>query len=269
MIFDTHAHLNFFEFDRDRDELIKKCLDNQIGIINVGTNFRSSEKAIKIAENYPELFTSIGLHPTNITFDFLKSKECSKTEEGFLEDGFDYDKYKELAKAKQVVAIGECGLDYYYRPKGTTKKELFKEEQKKVFIKQLDLAKELDLPVIIHCRAAFDDLFEILSKRKVKGVLHCFTGTKEEAERFLSLGLYFGLNGIIFKTDIEEAMKVIPLDRILLETDCPYLSPPMFEERNNPLSLKYIIDEVARIKEVSVKEIEEITYKNAKDLFNI
>jgi TatD DNase family protein len=269
MIFDTHAHLNFFEFDEDRDGLIKKCLDAQIGIINVGTNFKSSEKAIKIADKYPELFASIGLHPTNIASDFFKSKECSKTEEGFLEDGFNYEAYKELAKSKKVVAIGECGLDYYYRPKGTTKKELFKEEQRKVFIKQLNLAEELDLPVIIHCRAAFDDLFDILSKRKIKGVLHCFTGSKEEAEKFLSLGLYFGLNGIIFKTNIEEAIKIIPLDRILLETDCPYLSPPKFEKRNNPLSLKLIIEEVARIKGINSKEVEETTYKNSKDLFNV
>jgi len=269
MIFDTHAHLNFAEFDKDREELIKKCLDFGMGIINVGTNFKSSEKAINISKDYSHIFSSIGLHPTNIASDFFKSKECSKTEEGFLEDGFDYDKYKDLAKSKKVVAIGECGLDYYYRPKGTTKKELFKEEQKKVFIKQLNLAEELNLPVIIHCRSAFDDLFEILSKRKIKGVLHCFTGNKEEAERLLSLGMYFGINGIIFKTDMEEAIKAIPLDRMLLETDCPYLSPPKFEERNNPLSLKYVIEDISRIKGVNSKEIEDITYKNAKDLFGI
>jgi TatD DNase family protein len=269
MIFDTHAHLNFFDFNEDRDEIIKKCLSNKIGIINVGTNFNSSEVCVKIAREYPDVFASIGLHPTNIASDFFKSKECSKTEEGFLEDGFDYEKYKELAKSKKVVAIGECGLDYWYKPKGTLKKESFKEEQRKVFIKQLDLAEELNLPIIIHCRSAFDDLFDILSKRKIKGVLHCFTGNKEEAERFLSLGLYFGINGIIFKMDLEEAIKVIPMDKILLETDCPYLSPPMLEERNNPLSLKYVIEEISRIKGVSTKEIEDITYKNTKVLFDI
>jgi TatD DNase family protein len=269
MIFDTHAHLNFSEFDKDRDELTKKCLGSGVGIINVGTNFKSSEKAISISKDCAHVFASIGLHPTSIASDYFKSKECSKTEEGLLEDGFDYEAYKELAKSKKVVAIGECGLDYYYRPKGETKKKLFKEEQRKVFIKQLDLAEELNLPVIIHCRSAFDDVFEILSKRKMKGVLHCFTGTKEEAERFLSLGFYFGINGIIFKMEMEEAIKVIPMEKILLETDCPYLSPPMFEERNNPLSLKYVIEEISRIKGVSIKEVEEITYKNSKDLFKL
>jgi TatD DNase family protein len=269
MIFDTHAHLNFFEFDKDRDELTNKCLVSGVGIINVGTNFKSSEKAIDISEKYSNVFVSIGLHPTNIASSFFKSKECAKAAEGSLEDGFDYNQYKELAKNTKVIAIGECGLDYYYRPKGETKKELFKDEQRKVFIKQLDLAEELNLPIIIHCRSAFNDLFKILSKRKVKGVLHCFTGNKEEAERFLSLGLYFGINGIIFKMDMEEVIKSIPMDKILLETDCPYLSPPMFEERNNPLSLKYVIEEISRIKGISIKEVEEITYKNTKDLFNI
>jgi TatD DNase family protein len=269
MIFDTHAHLNLFEFEEDREELIEKCLAQGMGMINVGTNFKSSEKCIEIAGRYFNVFASIGLHPTSIAPDFLKSKECSKTPEGFLEAGFDYEAYKKLAKSKKVVAIGECGLDYKYQPKEMAKRELFKEEQKKILLKQLDLAEELNLPVIIHCRQAFDDLFSLLSKRKIKGVLHCFTGTKAEAERFLSLGLYFGLNGIIFREDLEEAIKNIPLEKILLETDCPYLSPPIFEERNNPLSLKYIIKEIARIKEISVEEIEEATYKNAKKLFDI
>ncbi|MFA5207686.1 MAG: TatD family hydrolase [Candidatus Paceibacterota bacterium] len=266
MIFDTHTHLNFSEFDKDRNELIKKILSSQIGFINVGTNFKSSEKAIKIANEYKEVFASVGFHPENIAYDHFKSKECFATEEGFLEDGFDYEKYKELAKSKKVVAIGECGLDYYHKPKGV---KGFEEVQKKVFEKQLDLAKELDLPIILHCRNAFDDTYKIISKRNNKGVLHCFTGTKEEAERFAALGFYFGINGIIFKTDMEEAIKSIPMNRILLETDCPYLSPPKFEERNNPLSLKYVIEELSRIKGVSVKEIEEITRQNTKDLFNI
>jgi TatD DNase family protein len=266
MIFDTHTHLNFFEFDKDRDELIKKLIDSKIGIINVGTNFKSSEKAINIANQYEEVFASVGFHPENIAYDFFKSKECFLKEEQFLEDGFDYEKYKELAKSKKVVAIGECGLDYYHKPKGV---KGFEEIQKKVFIKQLDLAKELDLPIILHCRNAFDDTYEILSKRRNKGVLHCFTGTKEDAERFTTLGFYFGINGIIFRTDMEEAIKSIPLNKILLETDSPYLSPPMFEERNNPLSLRHTIKEISRIKGVSVKEIEEITFQNTKDLFNI
>jgi len=200
MIFDTHTHLNFFEFDKDRDELIKKLIESETGIINVGTNFKSSEKAINIANQYKDVFASVGFHPENIAYDFLKSKECFSREEHFLEDGFDYEKYKELAESKKVVAIGECGLDYYHKPKGI---KGFEEIQKKVFVKQLDLAKELNLPIILHCRNAFDDTYEILSKRDNKGVLHCFTGTKEDAERFIALGFYFGINGIIFRTNLD------------------------------------------------------------------
>lgn len=266
MTFDTHAHLNFFEFEKDREEMIKKCLDKEIGMINVGTNLQSSKKAIEIAEKHSDVFASIGLHPLNIDSEFLKNKGYSGEAESFLEKDFDYDSYKELAKSKKVVAIGECGLDYWYRPKGTAKKELFKQEQKRIFESQLDLAEELNLPVIIHCRSAFDDLFEILSNRKIKGVLHCFTGNKEEAKRFLSLGLYIGINGIMFKMDLKEAIECIPLEKILIETDCPYLSPPGFEERNNPLALEYIIKEIERIKG---EKVEEIASKNAKELFNI
>lgn len=268
MIFDTHAHLNFLEFDKDNDELIEKCLKKGIGMINVGTNLQSSKKAIEMGERYSNIFASIGLHPLNIDSEFLKNKGYSGEAESFLEKDFDYNTYKSL-KNEKVVAVGEIGLDYWYKPKSETKKQLFKQEQKRIFEQQLDLAEELNLPVIIHCRSAFDDLFTILSKKKVRGVLHCFTGTKEEAEKALSLGLYIGINGIIFKMDLKEAIKDIPLEKILIETDCPYLSPPGFEERNNPLALSYIIDEIARIKGIKAKEVKEITAKNAKELFNI
>jgi TatD DNase family protein len=193
MIFDTHAHLNFFEFEKDKDEVIEKCLKEGIGMINIGTNLKSSKKAIEIAKNHPNVFASIGLHPLNVDSEFLKNKGYSGEIESFLEKDFDYDSYKSLMDEK-VVAIGEIGLDYWYRPKGTAKKELFKQEQKRIFERQLDLAEELNLPVIIHCRSAFGDLYEIVSKRKIKGVLHCFTGTKEDAEKFLALGLHIGIN---------------------------------------------------------------------------
>lgn len=260
MIIDTHAHLNFLEFDHDREDLIKKCLKNGYNIINVGTNKESSEKCIKIAENYEEgVFASVGLHPSNI----LKNKDSFEKEEEF----FDYDYYKKLASSPKVVAIGETGLDYWYKPKSKTKREEFFKKQKNIFQEQLNLAKELDLPVIIHCRSAFEDLFNIISKQK--GVVHCFTGNKEDAEKLLSLGYYLGLNGIIFKIDMDDVIKSIPLEKILLETDCPYLSPPSFEERNNPFSIGLIIEKISRVKGVSREEIMEITTQNAKKLFNI
>ena len=269
MIFDTHAHLNFFEFNSDREDIIKKCLDSKIGMINVGTNLKSSEKAIEIAQSFDNIYASIGLHPLNIDSEFLKNKGYSGEIEGILEKDFDIEKYRELAKKKKIVAIGEAGLDYWYKPKGTTKKESFKQEQKRIFEKQVDLAEELDLPLIIHCRSAFDDLYEIISKRKIRGVLHCFTGSIEEMKRFTALGLYIGINGIIFKIDLKDVLANLPLDKILIETDCPYLSPLGFEERNNPMSLDLIIQEIAKNRGESVEEIREKTTENAKNLFKL
>ncbi len=270
MIFDTHAHLNFYEFEKDREDLISRCLKEGIGMINVGTNYNSSKKAVLLAGSNPSgIFASVGLHPLNIDSEFLKNKNYSNEAESFLEKEFDYPRYKELAKSEKVVAIGECGLDYWYRPKGTAKKELFKKEQQRIFESQLDLAGELSLPVIIHCRAAFDDLFDILSKRKIRGVLHCFTGSVSEMEKFLSLGFYIGINGIIFKMDLREVLEKAPMERILVETDCPYLSPPGFEKRNNPFALKYIIEEVGKIRGIDIMEVQKITTRNAKDLFKI
>jgi TatD DNase family protein len=269
MIFDTHAHLNFFEFNLDREEIIKKCLNAGIGMINVGTNFKSSEKAIEIASSFDNVYASVGLHPLNISSEHLKDKGYSGETEGVLEKDFDLEKYRLLAKNKKVVAIGEMGLDYWYKPKGTAKKELFKEEQKKILIKQLDLAEELNLPVIIHCRSAFDDLYEIISKRKIKGVLHCFTGSVDEMKRFTDLGLYIGINGIIFKMDLKEVINKVSLEKVLIETDCPYLSPPQFEERNNPIALELILKEIANNREESIEEIKTKTSKNAVDLFGL
>lgn len=269
MIFDTHAHLNFFEFNSDREDIIKKCLDSKIGMINVGTNLKSSEKAIEIAQSFDNIYASIGLHPLNIDSEFLKNKGYSGEIEGILEKDIDIEKYRELAKNNKVVAIGEAGLDYWYKPKGTIKKESFKQEQKRIFEKQVDLAEELGLPLIIHCRSAFDDLYEIISKRKIKGVLHCFTGSIEDMKRFVSLGLYIGINGIIFKMDLKDVLANLPLDKILIETDCPYLSPLGFEERNNPMSLDLIIQEIAKNRKESVEEIREKTTENAKNLFKL
>ncbi|HOC53777.1 MAG TPA: TatD family hydrolase [Candidatus Pacearchaeota archaeon] len=245
---DTHAHLNFSQFDEDRKDVISKCLDNNISIINIGTDYNSSLEVIKIAEEF-NLYASIGLHPLDI------------------EEGFDYDKYKTLINNK-VVAIGETGLDYWYKPKGKAKREEYKEKQKQIFLKHIDLSLEANLPLIIHCRVAFDDAYEILKRQRLKGVIHSFTGTIDDLEKFLSLGYYIGINGIIFKMDLEDVIKKIPIDRLLLETDCPFLSPPGFEERNNPLSLKIIAEEVSHIKNISLEDLIKKTDENALSLFD-
>jgi len=273
MLVDTHAHLNIKAFELDREEVIKRCLENNIWIINIGTNYETSKKAVEIAGKYPEgIFAAIGLHPINLDTGLVKVK-TDELEGSHFENEFDFEKYKSLAENPKVVVIGEIGLDYYWRPKTTKKKEFFKQKQKDLLSKQLELAKELNLPVIFHCRMAFDDLIDILQGSdpcKLNGVIHCFTGNWKMAKKFLNLGFYLGFNGIIFKLDLDEIIKKTPLDRILIETDCPYLTPPnLGKERNDPLGVKFVAERIAEIKNVGFDKIAEITTENAKRLFKL
>jgi len=272
MIIDTHSHLNFKAYKQDLSEVIKRTLDNNIWMINVGTKYETSKEAIEIAEEYGEgIFASIGLHPIHIKTDLLKLK-MDEEEGGFqpLGEEFNKEKYRELAKSKKVVAIGEIGLDYYYKPKTKSRLQEFKELQKKVFIQQLELAEELNLPVIIHCRMSFKDLYEILSVRKNRGVIHCFTGNLQQAEEFIKLGFYLGINGIIDKLDLTDVIKNIPLEKLLVETDCPYLTPKAEgDKRNEPIFVKHVVQKIADLKGISFDEVASQTTKNAKHLFGI
>ena len=285
MLIDTHAHLNFNTFKEDFDAIIKKCLENDVRMINIGTNFETSKKAVEFAQKCEKgVFASVGLHPINLDTGLVKMKVDESEGENF-EKEFDYERYKELARLRQsfggrVVAIGEIGLDYYWKPKTTKKKELFKQKQKELFLKELELAKELNLPVIFHCRMAHQDLIEVLKlkikneKLKIEAVMHGFVGTLTQLQEYLKMDLYIGFNGIIFKKiegiDFEENIKNTPLERVLIETDCPYLTPPNFpEERNNPLGVKLVAEKIAKIKNISLEKLAEITTKNARKLFKI
>jgi len=318
MLIDTHAHLNFSAFDKDRNEVIRRCLEENIWTINIGTNYETSKKGVEISNKYKNgVFATVALHPINLETGLIKRK-IDEFEGKHFEEEFDFKKYKNLALgknldfrsaqikglakpstraklgaglvphrnevsgagAKKVVEIGEIGLDYYYKPKTKKKLELFKEKQKDLFLKELTLAKELNLPVILHCRMAHQDLIEVLNSNiqyptsNIRGVMHGFVGNIEQLKKYLQLGFYIGFNGIIFKKiegiNFEENIKKTPLERILLETDCPYLTPPPFEsERNEPLYLRYIVQKIAKIKKITSKEITEITIKNTKELFKI
>lgn len=273
MIIDTHSHLNFKAYDLDREEVIKRNKDAGVVCIDVGTKYETSKNAIDLADKNDDMYASVGMHPIHIKTDLMKLK-MDENEGGFapLGEEYDYGRYKELAlSSKKVVAIGEIGLDYYYKPKGTARKEKFKENQREIFKKQLDLAEELDLPVIVHCRMAFEDVYNILKEKNLKGVIHSFTGTLEEAKRFIDLGFYIGINGIIFKLDLEEVIKNISLDKILAETDCPYLTPPVEGKgtRNEPLFVKHTIQKIADLRGVSFEEVASATTLNAKNLFRI
>src|SRR4030042_1838921 len=308
MMIDTHAHLNFNAYKDDADEVIRRSLDAGMEIINVGSNYATSKRAVEMAEKYERgIYASIGLHPIHLETGLVKIKPdksesiltgeeihphtTTRTDPEVNSEGtgssfgvgvqfktteefFDYDKYKRLAESsKKVVAMGEIGLDYYYRPKTKTKLEEFKQKQKKVFSEQLNLAVELDLPVIFHCRMAHDDLLEILNSRfkihdsRFRGVVHCFTGNWEQAQKYMEMGFSLGFNGIIFKMDLDDIIKKAPLDKILAETDCPYLTPSPMEGRNEPLNVKYVAEKIAELKNLDVKQVPDITTKNAKELF--
>lgn len=287
MLIDTHAHLNFSAFDKDRNILIKKCLKNNIWLINIGINYETSKKAIEIAENFPQgVFAAIGLHPINLDTGLVKiKKDLLESKSFFIERKFDFKRYEKLVylsgkqvRNKKVVAIGEVGLDYYWKPKTARKKELFKQKQKDLLLEQLKLAKKLSLPVIFHSRVAHQDLIKFLLEhpevRPQAAVAHSFVGNSGELQKYLDFGFYIGFNGIIFKEieriDFKENIIKTPLERILIETDCPYSAPPDFpEERNNPLAVKYILKEISKIKKIPQENLEKITTENAKKLFNL
>lgn len=279
MFFDTHAHLNFASFVKDRDRVIKKCLKQEVWLINVGTNLFTSQKAVEIAEDYEQgVYAAIGLHPINLDTGLTRQKidqnELIETENSPFESQFDYEKYKKLAQNEKVVAIGEIGFDYYWKPKTKKKLENFKHEQDVLFHQEIKLAAELDLPVILHCRMAHQDLLMILKQliaiydKKLRGVVHCFTGSWEQAKEYMELGFLLGFNGIIFKLDLEEVIKKTPLGKMLIETDCPYLSAPGYNQtRNDPIGVKFIAKKIAQIKRTDLQKVAEQTNKNAINLF--
>ena len=247
MLIDTHAHLNFSVFEGEAEKIIRGCLADEVWMINVGSQLSASKRAVRMAEQYEKgVYAAVGLHP-------IYAKD---------DKNFNTSKYRSFCRSPKVVAVGEIGLDY--------KKEYlsFKEKQKEVLKEQINLAKELNLPIIFHCRMAHDDLFKIISP-ELKGVIHCFTGSWPEAERYLAMGFYLGFNGIIFKINLDEIIQRTPLERILIETDCPYLTPPPETGRNQPRHVRRIAERIAELKNLDYSEVEEATSQNAKDLFRL
>ena len=250
-IFDTHAHYDDKAFDEDRYELLDAMPKNNVKyIINQGTDVENSKFSISLADKYSFIYAAVGIHP----------------EEIYKEESIE--EIKKLTSHKKVVAIGEIGLDYHYD-------DTNKEDQLKYFIDQLNLANEVNLPVVIHSRDAQKDTLDTLKAIKINnsGVVHCFSGSLESAKELLKLGFYLGFDGPITFKNAKNALEVleyIPLDRILIETDAPYLTPiPFRGERNNSMYLTYVINKIAEIKNISPEEIASITMNNAKTLFKI
>ena len=251
MIFDSHAHYDSHQFDEDRHELLLSMQENGIGtIVNCAADWESLTEVVEMAQCYPHVYAAVGLHPDEVgeldeeRFAFLK-QQCQK---------------------EKVVAVGEIGLDYYW---DTASHDV----QKKWFVRQLELAKELDLPVIIHSRDAAEDTWNVMKEHAqgLRGVIHCFSYSKEMAEEYVKMGFHIGIGGVgTFKNGkkLKEVAQVVPLDRILLETDCPYLAPEPFRgKRNSSLYVPYIAQAIADIKGITYNEVVAQTAKNAKELF--
>jgi TatD DNase family protein len=274
---DIHAHVNFKAFDDDRKEAIQRALDAGVMVMNVGTQIDTSRKAVEMAHEFPEgVYAIIGLHPIHTGASFHDVKELGEEGKAFTSRGeqFDAEAYRELLKDPKVVAIGECGLDYYRCTEETIAK------QKEAFIGQIKLANEFKKPLMLHIRNnpedkthnAYADSLEILKEHsEVKGDVHFFAGTLLDAKAFVDFGFTLSFTGVVtFTKDYDEVVRAIPLEMILSETDSPYITPvPYRGKRNEPLYVKEVVKKIAEIKGISESEVAEAIMQNAKRVFGI
>ncbi len=254
MLIDSHVHLDDSQFDEDREAVIDSLRENNLElVINVGADMESSKRAVELSEKYKMIYAAVGVHP----------HDAKAVDEDTIEA------LRELSKAPKVVAIGEIGLDYHYdnSPRDT---------QKKWFRRQIKLAKELDLPIIVHDREATKDTLDIITEEhdgKLRGVIHCFSSSVEVAEQYIKLGFFISLGGpVTFKNAKMPKMVAteVPLESLLIETDSPYLAPVPFRgKRNDPTKVRYVAETIANLKEISYERLVEATNKNTKRLFNI
>lgn len=256
MIFDSHAHYDDAAYDADRAEVLESLKDAGIGLVmDVGANRASTIAAAELAGQYDFVYASAGFHPTD-----TEELERGEADVAWL---------REAAKRPKVMAIGEIGLDYYWP-------EPDRKIQKKWFAAQLELAKELDLPIIVHSREAAQDTYDMLKEAGGSGltaVIHCFSYEKEMAARFLDLGYCLGIGGVVTYKNarkLKEVAAFMPLDRLLLETDCPYLTPtPYRGKRNSSLHLPLVLKEIAELRNCTPREVEEATFENAKRFYRL
>lgn len=252
MLIDTHAHLDFKDYEKELEKIIKRAKNNGVSkIITIGASLEGSKKGLELAKKYKEVYAAIGIHP----------EDANELNSDVL------NLFREFSKEKKVVAIGEIGLDYYLE-------NYSKDEQIKVFKTQLDLAFELNLPVILHIRNAFEDAINIIDQydwNKNKGVMHCYLSSYKRVKSIIDRGLLISFTGIItYDEGAKKAVEVTPLEKIMVETDCPYLAPePKRGERNEPSYVKYVAEKIASIKDVSFEEVAKITSENAIKFFGL
>lgn len=292
ILIDSHTHTQFAAYKNNRDEVIAHALKNNIWMINVGTQSNTSKAAVELAKKYTEgVYATIGLHPIHTHSSYHDPQELEPAPEaqenakGFQSraEAFDYDFYKMLGENKKVVGIGECGLDYYHVTQkngkpldklGADNLEEIIKKQKEVFLGHLMLAKEMNKPLMIHCRDAYDDVIKMLKSAgpfPARGNIHFFVGNYEIAKQFFDLGFTISIGGVItFTRAYDELYKKAPLDMILLETDAPYVSPePMRGKTNEPAFTRYVAEALAKIKATDFETVAMVTTANTKKMFRI
>lgn len=284
MLVDIHAHLNFRAFDDDRSDVIKRAQEGGVRCINVGTQRDTSEKALAIAERFDGMYATVGLHPIHTERGYHDPKELDEeyadrassrgaANAGFVsrEEVFDPTAYELLARHEKVVAIGECGLDYFRLG------EQSKVKQRTALLMQIDLAARIGKPLMFHCRDAHDDLITILRDEQTKrknalwGNIHFYSGTLEQARAYIALGFTLSFTGVItFARDRDEIIKNIPLEYLMIETDAPYAAPvPHRGKRNEPLYVFEVAKRIAQLRGITPEEIARVTAENAKRAFQI
>ncbi len=298
MIIDSHAHVNFNAFKDDGDEVLKKCLNNNVWVVNVGAEIKTSTRAVEYANRYKEgVYAIVGLYPLHIKINDRDLLDIVDNEDFDYQEEFNYQNYLDLARDKKVVAIGEIGLDYHYFKEGDNI-ELIKKRQSEILIEFIRLANEVDKPLAIHCRDAYKDLLEILKEHPLRlsgtslcatakatsdkrsergrgracGIIHSFVGSYKTAREFRELGFKLSFNGIItYSESYDKVLTDTPIEDILVETDCPYLTPAPLnrEDRNEPMNVRHVVEKIAQIKNMEVGEVERATTENAKKLFGI
>ncbi len=262
-LIDVHGHLMDAQYDEDVEEVISRAVEGGVkAMICAGTDLMTSRQAVEMSENHDNVFAVIGIHPENVT-----NEQNSSLEDTLCE-------LKTLAKNKKVLGIGEIGLDYHYM-QGLSLEEVqkIKDLQMRIFVAQIELANSLNLPIVVHSRDAMGDTLEILKNHplKKKFLLHCYSGSLESANELMKLGAYFSFGGVTtFKNakNVQEVVKNLPLERIMLETDCPYLSPEPFRgKRNEPKNVVYVADAIAKLKGIKIDEVASATTQNASLFF--
>lgn len=283
MLVDVHSHVNFNAFKEDGHEVLKRALDDGVWINNVGSQISTSRRAVEIAEKYDTgVFATVGLHPMHLSTTRV---DVNEADAHFVTraETFDRAAYEPLTQSKKTLAVGEIGLDYFHlEAPEISDKEAGKVKQKEVFRAQISLARDAGLPVMLHCRDskehpedAYWDMHDILKNEigwmKVPGMLHCFTSSERVARAFIDLGFYIGFTGIITFPNakaLQNVASALPLERILTETDCPYLTPaPHRGKRNEPAYVRFVAEKLAEIKNIPLAEVEKQTFANAHTVF--